>query len=286
MVSTTQQAGRSKKRRVPVYEYVAGRSDFVETLRDIGGGLVKLRLVATIVGNEFATRYKGTLLGAFWLTATALMTVLGLGLIYSQVFQTDFRSFLPYVAIGMMVWGLISATVSEGTGVFSNAHGVYSQMRLPVSLFVYTLAGRSIYAFFFRSLVVLPLLYFRGEPIATEAALEALGGLLLLFWIGAWAAFPLGLLGARYKDTSQIASAFITFAFFVTPVFWQGERLGEYSFVVDFNPFHHFINVVRGPLLGLQDVTLSFMVAGAFAIVLPVIAVFSLAAHRHKMAYW
>lgn len=286
MVSTTQQAGRTKTRRVPVYEYVAGRSDFAETLRDVWGGLLKLRLVATIVGNEFATRYKGTLLGAFWLTATALMTVLGLGLIYSQVFQTDFRAYLPYVAIGMMVWGLISATFSEGTGVFSNAQSVYSQMRLPVSLFVYTLAGRSMYAFFFRSLVVLPLLYFRGEPVGTDAALEALGGLLLLFWIGAWAAFPLGLLGARYKDTVQIASAFITFAFFVTPVFWQGERLGEYSYVVDFNPFHHFINVVRGPLLGLQDVTLSFMVAGTFAIILPVVAVFSLAASRHKMAYW
>lgn len=286
MVSTTLKSGRSKTLRTPVYEYTAGRSDLAEAFRDIWSGLVKLRLVATIVGNDFATRYKGTLLGAFWLTATALMTVLGLGLIYSQVFQTDFRTYLPYVAIGMMVWGLIAATVSEGTGVFSNAHGVYSQMRLPVSLFVYTLAGRSMYAFFFRSLVVLPLLYFRGIPISPDAALEAFGGLILLFWIGTWMAYPLGLLGARYKDTSQFASAFITFAFFVTPVFWQGERLGEYSYIVDFNPFHHFINVVRGPLLGLQDVQLSFMVTGAFAVVLPVIAVFGLAANRHKMAYW
>lgn len=286
MIPETQLAGRSRTPRTPVYEYVAGRSDIADALRDILSGLARLRLVVTIVGADFANRYKGTLLGMFWLTATALMTVLGLGLIYSQIFQTDFRSYLPYVAMGMMVWGMLSAFVTEGTGVFSNAQSVYSQMRLPVSLFVYTLVGRTAYAFFFRSLVLVPLLLVRGEPIGLIDAAEALGGLFLLFWIGLWAAYPLGLLGARYKDTSQFAAAFVTFTFFITPVFWQGDRLGEYSYLVDFNPFHHFINVVRGPLLNLPDVGLSFIVAGAVAVILPVMAVLCLAAHRHRMAYW
>lgn len=279
-------SNNSKEQIGPVYEYVAGKNNTVAAVRDIVGGLARLRLILTMVGADFASRYKGTMLGVFWLTATALMTVLGLGLVYSQVFQTDFRTYLPYVAIGMLVWGIIAAMISEGTNVFSGAHSIYSQMRLPVSLFVYTLTGRSIYAFFFRSLVILPLLYVRGQPIGLDAACEAIGGLVMLFWIGAWSAFPLGLLGARYKDTVQIAAAFVTFAFFITPVFWQIDRLGEYSYIVDLNPFHHFINVVRGPILGLQDVKLSFMVTGGFAVALPIVAVLSLAANRHKMAYW
>ena len=237
-------------------------------------------------GNHGNARYKGTLLGVFWLTATALLTVLGLGLVYSQVFQTSFESYLPYVATGMIVWGLIASLLSEGTGVFSNAHGVFSQVRLPLSIFAYTLIGRAMYAFFFRGLVILPLLLIKGDTVSMAAAGESIGGLLLVFWIGLWTVFPLGLLGARYKDTSQVVAAFVTFAFFLTPIFWQAERLGEYSFLIDFNPLYHFVNVVRGPLLGLENVLLSFIVTIGFAVIMPVIALMSFAAHYRRLPYW
>jgi ABC-type polysaccharide/polyol phosphate export permease len=278
--------GRSETARAPVFESVSGGRENAAALSDIAGGLARFRLVLTMIGAEFSNRYKGSLLGVFWLTATALMTVLGLGIVYSQVLGTAFELYLPYVAIGMTVWGLISAILSESVSVFSNAHGVYSQMRVPKSLFVYNLVGRNIYAFFFRSLVVIPLLYVRDETISPLAMGESLAGLALLFWIGFWVTFPLGLLGARYRDTSQVIVAFVTFAFFLTPVFWQGDRLGEYSFIVDFNPLHHFINVVRGPLLNEPGVLTSFMVTGAFAVILPVLAVKSFARNLRRMAYW
>ncbi|WP_439619577.1 ABC transporter permease [Hyphomonas sp.] len=270
----------------PSFEYTAGQGGLREGLDDIRDGLSRTRLITTMVGNDFSSRYKGTLLGAFWLTATALMTVLGLGLIYSQVFQTDFKSYLPFVALGMMIWGVISSIITEGTGVFSNARGVFTQMRVPLSLFAFTLIGRAIVTFFFRGIVIVPLLFIKGDAISFVSVLEAVAGLALLFWIGLWAAFPLGMLGARFRDTSQFTSAFVTFAFFVTPVFWQADRLGAYSYLIDFNPLFHFINVVRGPLLSEPQVAMSFMVTAAFAVVMPMIALVCLAAFRRRLPYW
>lgn len=281
-----QLAGRLAGKKSPVYVSLSDGGETRAALADVMGGLLRMRLIITMITTEFANRYKGTLLGMFWITATALVTVLGLGIVYSQVFATDFRLYLPYVAIGMMVWGLISSVLSESTGVFANASGIYSQMRVPKSLFIYNLIGRNAYAFFFRGLVIVPLLVVRGMPIGTSAAFEALAGLFLLFWIGFWISIPLGLLGARYRDTSQFVSAFVTFAFFLTPVFWYGSRLGEYSYIVDFNPLYHFINVVRGPLLEEPEVATSFLVTGAVAIVLPPVAILTLARNLRRMAYW
>tara|TARA_R110001606_G_scaffold102807_5_gene225417 strand:+ start:14800 stop:15660 length:861 start_codon:yes stop_codon:yes gene_type:complete len=271
---------------VPFFEYNANQKGLREPLNDIRDGISRIRLIRTMVANDFATRYKGTLLGAFWLTATALLTVCGLGLIYSQVFQIDFKSYLPFVALGMMIWGVISSIITEGTGVFSNARGVFTQMRVPISLFAYTLIGRSMVTFFFRGLVIVPLLIFKGDPVSVMAVLESLVGLILLFWIGLWAAFPLGILGARFRDMSQLTSAFVTFSFFLTPVFWHSDRLGKYGFVIDYNPLFHFINIVRGPLLGEPEVVRSFMVAGAFGVVLPLIALLCLAGYRRRLPYW
>ena len=39
--------------------------------------------------------------------------------------------------------------------------------------------------------------------------------------------------------------------FFVTPIFWDYRHIASSrSFIVDYNPFFYFIEIVRGPLLG------------------------------------
>jgi lipopolysaccharide transport system permease protein len=39
-------------------------------------------------------------------------------------------------------------------------------------------------------------------------------------------------------------------AFFVTPVIWKPEQLGNRGWVLPINPFFDLLEIVRGPLLG------------------------------------
>jgi ABC-type polysaccharide/polyol phosphate export permease len=40
--------------------------------------------------------------------------------------------------------------------------------------------------------------------------------------------------------------------FYITPIIWPADllRSRQLSWVVDFNPFYHFLEIVRAPLLG------------------------------------
>ncbi|MEZ5997560.1 MAG: ABC transporter permease [Hyphomonas sp.] len=276
----------AKLRRQDVFEYSASKGHIGYALDDLFAGLARYRLVNTMVRTDFKARYKGTLLGAFWLTATAGVTVLGLGLVYSQVFGVDLHAYLPYVALGMMVWGLINGFVTESVTTFSGTAGVFTQIKIPMSVFPMTLTGRLMTTFFYRALVVIAILIIGGEPVAPWQVWYAFGGLAIIAWVGFWTAMLFGILGARFRDFGQLVNAFMTFSFFMTPVFWQASRLGRYAFVAHYNPFYHFLNIVRGPLVNGGDLRLSFMVTGIFAAVLPVVAFGLFARFRHRLAYW
>lgn len=275
-------ASRSKD----VFEYDAHKGHYGYAWDDLRQGVARHRLVRTMVQTDFKSRYKGTLLGAFWLTATAGVTVLGLGVIYAQVFQIDFRTYLPYVAIGMMVWGLINGFVTESLTTFSGTATVFTQIKIPMSVFPMTLTGRLMTTFFYRALVVIAILFVGGQMIAPWQIAASLVGVAIIAWAGFWLAILFGILGARFKDFGQFVNAFMTFAFFMTPVFWDASRLGQYSFVAHYNPLYHFLNVVRGPLIGSNDIGLSFIVAGIFSILLPLAAFGMFAKFRHRLAYW
>jgi len=281
-------AGRDETASRPqdVFVYDAHKGHLKYAWNDLMQALARHQLVRTMVQTDFKSRYKGTLLGAFWLTATAGVTVLGLGVIYAQVFQIDFRSYLPYVAIGMMVWGLINGFVTESLTTFSGTATVFTQIKIPMSVFPMTLTGRLMTTFFYRALVVIAILFIGNKMITPLQIGASLAGVAIIAWAGFWLAILFGILGARFRDFGQFVNAFMTFAFFMTPVFWDASRLTHYSFVAHFNPLYHFLNIVRGPLIGSADVGLSFIVAGVFSVLLPVLAFGMFAKFRHRLAYW
>ena len=114
----------------------------------------------------------------------------------------------------------------------------------------------------------------------------AIPGFALIVWTGFWASFTLGVLNARYRDFGQLVAAFMTFLFFLTPIFWLPERLGEYAVYVNFNPFYHFIEVIRGPILGRGDLPLHFAVVGSCAALTPVISTYVYGRLSHRLPYW
>lgn len=279
-------AALTRPARGRVFEYDAHKNHATYAWNDLKRAFARRKLVATMVKGDFAARYRGTALGAFWLTATAALTVLGLGLIYAQVFQTDFKTYLPYVAIGIMVWGLISSFMNDGVGTFVVASSVFKQIQIPYSVFPMRLTGRLLMTFFYRALVAVGILVFVGRTMPFWQAGAAILGVVIIAWVGFWTTLLFGILGARFKDFGQIMGAVMTFAFFVTPVFWESSRLGDFQFVATLNPLYHFLNVVRGSLLSAPDLGLSFLVAGGFAIAMPLAAFAMFAKFRHRLPYW
>lgn len=279
-------APATASRPLPHYEFDAARSRFNYAWTDLKQAFVRPKLILTLIRNGFLSRYQGTVLGGLWITITTGVTASALALLYGKIFATPLQSYFPFVAIGIVVWGLISSLINDGAGVFLSASVVFNQSSIPKSIFALRSVGIAAVAFLFKLIVLAIVVVASGlRPGVTEIALS-LAGLAIILWTGFWFAIGAGTIGARFRDLGQLASTFVTLAFFFTPVFWQPARLGSFQFVVDFNPLYHFVNIVRGPLIGADDVMISFIWAIAAATLVAAFGLLTFGLYCRRLCYW
>jgi len=235
--------------------------------------------------QDVRQRYRGSLIGPFWITGSLAATSLGIGLLYSKILGTDPKSFVPFVTAGLFVWTLISLTIIEGCGAFLSAASLLRNSPLPIYIHVFRAVTRNLVVLAHNVVVLVAVfLFFRVVP--TPAALLAIPGLLLLVANLTWIVFIVATLSARFRDIPQVVTYGVQFAIFVTPVFWPPESLRHNHAVLLGNPFYYMLEVVRGPLLGTAPApTTWFFLLGMLAFGLVLSAVVA-AKFGRKIVFW
>jgi lipopolysaccharide transport system permease protein len=216
---------------------------------DVLAGAAVWRLWGRMGWNDILQRYRRSLLGPFWLTASMAVMVVSLGVLYAELFKTPIDDFLPYLCVGLLIWNLIASFMNEGGAIFTTSESYIKQIRLPYSVYVYRSAWSKLIIFAHNFVIYFGvLIYFRIWPGA--AGLLAILGLLLLILNGALVTVYLGIISARFRDIPQLIGSVVQIIFFVTPIMWKPELLSHRAYIADVNPFYHLVEIVRGPLLG------------------------------------
>ena len=118
------------------------------------------------------------------------------------------------------------------------------------------------------------------------SSLLAVPGLALLCINGIWTGLLLGLVSARFRDVPPIVESVLRILFFVTPVIWMPEFLPERIVLLDWNPFFHFLEVVRAPLLGELPALRSWLMVLAITVGGSLSTFFMYVRYRRRIAYW
>ncbi len=216
---------------------------------DLRTGIALWPLWVRLGWNDILQRYRRSMLGPFWLTASMAIMVIALGILYAELFNTPIHDFLPYLCVGLLVWNLISSFLIEGGTLFSGAESYIKQIRLPYSVYVLR-SSWSKFVIFAHNFVIYfgVLLYFQIWP--GTVALLAIPGIFIVLLNGAAITLLIGMISARFRDVPQLISSLVQIVFFVTPIMWKPELLRTRSYIAEYNPFYHLVEIVRAPLLG------------------------------------
>ena len=244
--------------------------------------------LAYILGlQDVKQRYKRSAIGAMWLTISMTVMITAMGFVFGRIFNTPLHDFFPYLAAGIILWGFISAVLSEGCTAFIESEAIIKQLPLPYFTFILRLIWRNL-LILSHNIVILPfVLWAVGRNFHVEAFLS-IPGLILLSINLMWIVLILATLCARYRDMPQIVQSLIQIIFYVTPVMWMRQTLpGENGkLLIEWNPLFHMIDVVRAPLLGDIPSLLSYAVTILMAVLGWVIAIQFYRRYRFKIAYW
>ena len=254
-------------------------------LLDLVQGARAFRLWGLLAWQDVRQHYRRSLIGPFWATISMGVMVAALGLLFSTVFNTNLADYMPFLATGLVVWSLIASMVNEGCSAFINAESIIKQLKLPLSTHGYRVACRAL-IIFAHNLPILAIVALLFPTRPGWSALLAAPGLALLCLNGVWACLLFSLVSARFRDVPLITASFMQVAFFLTPVFWRPEALPERAAVLQFNPFYHFLELVRAPLLGHAPGMISWLVATGITLAGWLVMFMFYCRCRQRIAYW
>lgn len=248
-------------------------------------GLSLWRLWVTLGWNDILQRYRRSILGPFWLTASMAIMVIALGVLYAGLFKIPIHDFLPFLCVGLLVWNLLSGFLSEAGTLFTGSESYLKQIRLPYSVYVYRSTWSKLVIFAHNFVIYFGvLLYFQIWPGAIM--LLAIPGLVLVIINGALANLCLGIISARFRDVPQVVTSVVQIVFFVTPIFWKPELLQSRAYLADLNPFYHLIEIVRAPLLGQTPAAIHYLAVLMITLVNLAITSVFFTRYRARIAYW
>jgi ABC-type polysaccharide/polyol phosphate export permease len=196
--------------------------------------------------------------------------------------------YFPYLTGGMLGWTLISTIVLEFTDGLANSEHMIKQIKLPYSLYIHRIAARNIMIFFHNILVMVPILIVYHDSTQVNLnTLLLLPGLMIVYLNALTYGLMLAMVGARYRDISQIIKSMVQVVFFITPVMWKPEALlGKNHYIVELNPFYSFIELIRAPLLGKAPALYNIEFVAITTVVGMLAAWIAFVRRRSRIVYW
>ena len=105
-----------------------------------GSGRWKISPPASAVGAcaaalarlDIRNRYRGSVLGPFWLSLSTAIMVVALGLLYSALFNLPLADYLPFLAVSLIIWGMISQIVGDACTSLTRRRASSARCRCPI----------------------------------------------------------------------------------------------------------------------------------------------------------
>lgn len=253
-------------------------TDFLRTLR-------AYRVWNLLALQDVRQRYRRSVLGPFWISLSAVVSIVALALVYTNIFNVAPRDYLAFLTTGFVCWFFLSGLVADSCSVFTQAESIVKQVDLPLGTHVMRMIWRNLIVFGHNLVIVaLVLLYLGINPGWHLLWLLPAFGLYLATSVSL--GYLLGALCTRFRDIPPIIASLLQVLFYVTPVIWPPRLLKGNEHLLDYNPFFHYLEVLRAPMLGETPSLQTWCITASLTAAISITAWLFMRRYAWRVAYW
>jgi lipopolysaccharide transport system permease protein len=238
--------------------------------------------------QDIRQSYRRSVFGQLWITIGMAVTITAIGVVFGTIFGTPLQIFLPYLASGLIVWGLIAGILNEGTVGFTVAESMIKQLPLPKVVYIVRVVWRNLIVSA-HNIVILPVvILIVGAPMSWAILLWP-AGIFLTVTALSGLALALAVVATRFRDLPPIVNAILTVGFYVSPVIWLKDSLANNELVsslVSLNPLYHLLQVARLPLIGQYPTLDNWIWATGYGVFFWIVALFMFRRYEKRISYW
>ena len=205
--------------------------------------------------QDYMRQFGRTILGPVWAIAQPLVFVAAIGFFFAPFMSDDPGRYTVYVAIGFAVFTFISGAINECGSAFLTHKGVIQNFAAPMFVHILREAMRNICRFAAQLLVAALVMVWHRIPLE-PIALLAIAGLAVNIAASIFLSLAISMLTVRWGDFKFAVGAVMRLMFFATPILWViNDKKSVRAAVAELNPFTHYIEIIRQPLLGAAPAT-------------------------------
>ena len=231
--------------------------------------------------------YSRTRFGFIWELASPATFIFGIGFAYSRLRGDELGVYLPYLAIGYILWLNMQLYVIGSTTLFAKYRSSILGRKRPIYSFILRHFFTGVLYTAMHVCLFLPIVILFHEQFRNFQLLWLLAylGLYVLSAVGVIT--TISILCLRLPDLTPFIGAVNRLAFFVTPIIWMERDMGRFGeILIAFNPYATFIVGIRDAVLGRPVNDSLFLQASALTVVLLFLGPCLLAWSRKKISLW
>lgn len=260
-------------------------SDFASAYKDILGGIANWRVALILGRNDVRNRYNRSKLGVFWASLSILIFVAAIGPIYARLMNVDSTTYMLHLLLGFIAWNYLSGIIMECGREYINASNYIVSFQLTYFTLLLRVVLRNLVVVGYQMLVFLILALVLNHSLSVQwlfAPLALLAVTLNALWLG----LLMSVFATRFRDISELMNNLFRLVFFITPIIWMPDLSPELTMVADLNPFFHFIEIFRAPLVSGEINLRSWAIVLLLAVIGWLVAFMVFAKYRKRLAFW
>lgn len=237
-------------------------------------------------------RYRRTIIGPFWMIVRPVLFILFLGALFVGLSRFSTSEFIPHMTIGFICWTLFGGYLNRSDTVFSRNKAFLLDNKRKYTDIVILDNAELIMHFLHQSIIIVAVTAYYGTLKSSYAFMSILGFFIVII-TGIFVTIIIGILGSRFKDIGQITASISGIAFLATPIIWMPDLEGVskgrgniLSAYLDYNPFYHYIELIRAPLMGNPITTYTWIFVGVGTTFSALFAAFLYKKCRHLIVFW
>lgn len=226
-------------------------------------------------------------LGQWWITLGTATLIGTIGFVFGLIFRVDVQTYLPYLAIGIVLWNYLSGQLSEASFVLIQSEALIKQLTLSPWVYATKVSAKMI-LLFGHNLLIIPVVLLATGNYPTLAILLLLVAVPVIVLTLNSLGMLIAIVSLRFRDVPPMVGSILNVLFYLTPVMWFADSIKSSlaHFLLGLNPFYHLVQIFRLPLLGELPTPENWLVSISMCAVVSITANLVVARNRKRLVFW
>ncbi len=205
-------------------------------------------VITTLVGRELRIRYKGSALGILWAVLSPLGTVAVMHIVFTTILPLGIEHYAAFVYAGLLPWTWFQTAIQTSASTLLDNRDLVRRPFFPRIVLPAVVAATNFMLYLLALPVLLLLMLLEGVPFTPALLLlPAILAVLAIFTLAL--STMMAALGVLIRDVQHILGVVMMFWFYLTPIFYGADRLGDAQRWLLLNPLATIISAHRRVVL-------------------------------------